>query len=178
MANEQHITKTPEKWEWLNTLMDRTLWSIRSFIEIISQDDDNVHLVATLTPLVDNARAGLEILDDVLAESFGNGKHLKVEMLLNVCGEPLQDIFESYRRRYFGKAFVDPAEEPDKPQAAGGEASPAQLNAYDPKYANVRISVANLWKQIKALDAVADDPVKVREWSEKFFDQIGKCEVC
>ena len=122
MATEHLNTKTPENWEWLMNLMDRTRWPINSLIEILNQDENNVHLVATLTPLVDNARAGLEILDDILAESFGNGEHIKVEMSLNVCGSPLLDSFDSYRRQYFGKAFADPAEGKEKAQAGEGGA--------------------------------------------------------
>ncbi|MBM4275388.1 MAG: hypothetical protein FJ134_13145 [Deltaproteobacteria bacterium] len=45
----------------------------------------------------------------------------------------------------------------------------SQPFAHDPKA---------LWKQLEALVAVADDPLKVKEWAGKIHDELGKCEVC
>lgn len=55
-------------------------------------------------------------------------------------------------------------------------AAPPELNAYDPKYANAKISVAALWEHLEALEAIADDPAKVKAWAEKIHDELGKCE--
>ncbi len=53
-----------------------------------------------------------------------------------------------------------------------------RLNTYDPKYANAKVSVQAMWKHLEALEAIADDPAKVKAWGEGVWLELQKCEVC
>jgi hypothetical protein len=52
-----------------------------------------------------------------------------------------------------------------------------KLSAYEPGIANAKISIVSLWKHIEALDAIANDPAKVKEWAVKIHDEIQQCQV-
>lgn len=97
MAEKDINTK---EWQWLRDLMDRALWPLDGIIKTLEKyDDDLEDLLVAMAPLVDIAKANLEVLDDLLGKSFGG--HVKVETTnaLRLSG--------SFRPGDFGKAFVD-----------------------------------------------------------------------
>lgn len=59
-------------------------------------------------------------------------------------------------------------------EARGGKAH--ALSTPTPGLANAKVPVAALWKHLEDLEAVADDPAKVREWAGKVHDELGKCK--
>jgi hypothetical protein len=68
----------------------------------------------------------------------------------------------------------------EKNSPVAGAQSPASdlpnLNAYEPEYVTAKVSVAAMNEHLKALDAIADDPAKVKAWGEKLRDELGKCQ--
>ncbi len=54
---------------------------------------------------------------------------------------------------------------------------PSKLSTYAPQSANVKVSVAAMWKHLEALDAVTNDPAKVKAWGEKVWRELQGCEV-
>lgn len=53
-----------------------------------------------------------------------------------------------------------------------------KLNFYDSQYANAKVAMAPFWKHLEALDAVANDPDKVKAWGENLWSELAKCQVC
>jgi len=114
MAESDTTTKRPadqSQWEWLGSLVDRAFWPIEGLIKTLKDDEGYSDLFAALVPLVDCAKADLEILEKVCAQSFGGP--IKIE-----TAHPLR-IFGAFERENFGKAFVEP--EKVKKPGAGGE---------------------------------------------------------
>ena len=55
--------------------------------------------------------------------------------------------------------------------------SSPKLNDYTPGLATAKVSVAALWCHLEALEAIANDPAKVKNWGEKIFKEIQACQV-
>lgn len=79
MAEKDSTTKTPEKWEWLGDLFDRSLWPLESFIRLIDEREAYEDLLAVLTPLVEGIKSDLDVIDEVLGQAFGG--HIMVEVI-------------------------------------------------------------------------------------------------
>lgn len=52
-----------------------------------------------------------------------------------------------------------------------------KLSNYDPKYANVKISMVAMMEQLEALEAMANDPAKVKKWRNRVWMELQKCQV-
>ena len=52
------------------------------------------------------------------------------------------------------------------------------LKDYNPKYANVKVSGAAMWKHLGALEAIAHDPAQVKVWISRVWGELDECEVC
>ena len=42
--------------------------------------------------------------------------------------------------------------------------------------AHARVSVAVMWERLEALEAVADDPARVKKWVKAVWLELGKCQ--
>jgi hypothetical protein len=52
-----------------------------------------------------------------------------------------------------------------------------KLNNYDPKYVNAKVSTAAMIERLDALEALADNPAKVKAWVKAVWKELMKCEV-
>lgn len=111
-----NILEEQNEWEWLGDLLSRVFWPLDAFIRIIDTDDEVLGDIAgVIIPLRDYARESLNILDEVLAQSFGGPIKVKTVRTLETYG--------AYCRKDFGKAFIDPPQKNEQLQAvpSGGE---------------------------------------------------------
>lgn len=115
MAESDSTTNIPEEqnqWEWLGDLLSRVFWPLDAFIRIIDTDNEVFgNIAGVIIPLRNYAKDSLDILDEVLAQSFGGPIKVKTDWRLRTYG--------AYRREDFGKAFIDPPKKNEQPQAAG-----------------------------------------------------------
>lgn len=106
MAEQDSITEKNQNWEWLANLLSQVFWPLDGFIKTLEEYDANEDLMAVLIPLIDRAKSDLEILDEVLTQSFGGP--IKIETAWD------KKNFRAFKQDYFGKALIDsiPAPEP------------------------------------------------------------------
>lgn len=111
MAENDSTTKAPERWEWLGDLLSRTLWPLDGYLKTLDEHDIHQDVLAVLIPLAQQMKADLDVIDEVLAQSFGG--YLKVE--LTQCLE----AWKALDRDSLKRAYADP----DHPRTAaqGGE---------------------------------------------------------
>jgi hypothetical protein len=89
---------SPQDWEWLGTLFEKSLWGLRGLARTLADLEDD-RFVPPLVTLIDGVEHDLAILEQVLAETFGG--RLKVET-------PGLEIVGLFHRRHFGQVFIDP----------------------------------------------------------------------
>lgn len=52
-----------------------------------------------------------------------------------------------------------------------------KLSEGPPNTAHIRVSLAVMWKRLEALDAIVNDPAKVKKWSDQTWRALDKCQV-
>ncbi len=120
MTEQDSTTERTPNSEWLASLFSQTFWPLDAFIKTIGEYDANEDLLAVLIPLVDRAKSDLEVLEDVLAQSFGG--HIKIE--ITECKEN----YRAFEQSFFGKVWVD------SPLASGPLDSPEDLKLMEAKH--------------------------------------------
>ncbi len=113
MAEQDSTTKASEKWEWLSDLLNRVLWPMDGLIKTMDEVDNYDDFLAFLVPMVDGIKTDLDIINEVLAHSFGG--QIKIETTHRLR------TFGAFRPNDFKRAFIEPAPEPLAAVPEGGK---------------------------------------------------------
>lgn len=113
MVENDPTTKQPKDWAWLGDLMDRAFWPLDGFLKLLEDHEDEGNLSVVFGALVDSVKKNVEMVQDVVGQSFGGPIKAETTDAIRTFG--------LFCRVDFGKAYIDP---PKETQAApeGGAA--------------------------------------------------------
>jgi hypothetical protein len=138
---EHDFTTSPEEqrqqFECLGDLMSRALWPIDGFVRTLLKDEEYDDLMLVMVPLLDGAKRNLDILNDVLQESFGGSIRVETTDMIEIFGLFLPD--------YFVKAYVPTDEEkmPRVEEQPPGPVSPKQWEGPSPAICSLIEGIRN-----------------------------------
>jgi len=128
--------------EWIADLLPRALWPITAFIKELDQQSDYGtreeldRLLQFLVPIMDTVEENLAVLDLILQESLGR-------IMVKTTGS--FRLFGSFRRKDFGKAYIE------QPQAPG-----KVIPKFSDELKLDPITADNLKNDVEALDVVRE----------------------